>query len=86
MLIDSESNHFVLSKPKDGTVTHVDHVLLKDIMCLVMVAFIVMLLCNLLKLPSIFAAVFAGVVLGPAGTGYIKVRLFISIFLLFTVF
>ena len=74
MLIDSDSNHFVLSKSRDSTVTHVDHVLIRDVMNVVMVTFGLMLLCNLLHLPTIFGAIVAGVVLGPAGTGYVKVR------------
>ncbi|XP_057301909.1 transmembrane and coiled-coil domain-containing protein 3-like isoform X1 [Hydractinia symbiolongicarpus] len=72
MLIDSESNHFVLAKPKDSTITHVDHIFLKEIMYLLMLSFMFTLVCNLCKLPSIFACILSGVILGPSGYGYIK--------------
>ena len=73
MLIDSDSNHYVLSKPKDSTTTHIDHILLKDIILLTMVAFVLTIICSLLKLPSMFASIVTGVILGPSGGGYLKV-------------
>jgi len=72
MLVDSDSNHYVLSKPKDSTTTHVDHLLLREIIFLIMVSFLLIIVCNLLKLPSMFACIIAGVILGPSGGGYLK--------------
>lgn len=73
MLVDSESNHFVLSKPKDGTTTHIDHVLLKEIIFVTILSFLLVLICNHLNIPSLFACIVAGIVLGPSGGNYLKV-------------
>ena len=75
MLIDSDSNHYVLSKPKDSTTTHIDHTLLRDIILLTMVAFVLTIVCSLIRLPSMFASIVTGVILGPSGGGYLKVQL-----------
>uniref|UniRef100_A0A7M5UXU9 Cation/H+ exchanger transmembrane domain-containing protein n=1 Tax=Clytia hemisphaerica TaxID=252671 RepID=A0A7M5UXU9_9CNID len=72
MLIDADSNHFVLSKPKDTTTTHIDHNLLKEIIFLTTLSFLFVIIGNLLNMPSNFACVVAGVMLGPSGGNYIK--------------
>ncbi|XP_065644632.1 transmembrane and coiled-coil domain-containing protein 3 isoform X3 [Hydra vulgaris] len=71
MLVDSDSNHYVLSKPRDGTTTHVDYILLKEILSLVVCTFLLTLVCSLLRFPFIFACILTGVILGPSGTAFI---------------
>ena len=73
LLVDSDSNHFVLSKPKDTTTTHIDHNLLKEIIFITTLSFLLVLLGNFVNLPSNFACVVAGVLLGPSGGNYITV-------------
>lgn len=63
----------MLAKPKDTTTTHIDHNLLKEIIFLTSLSFILVLIGNLLNMPSNFACVIAGVMLGPSGGNYIKV-------------
>ena len=73
MLVDSQSNHFVLSKPTDSTITHVDHILLMDIMFVTVLSAVLGILGMFLSVPSMFTSVLAGMILGPSGKGYLTV-------------
>ena len=67
LLIDSENNQYVLSKSGDGT-AHVEDVrLLSDILLLLIVCALGMLVFHALGMPSFFAYILAGVVLGQQG-------------------
>ncbi len=73
-LIDSHNNQFVLSKPKDGTVTHVDSNFIKDIIYIIIFSLALSIPCSWLKVPNFFAYILTGIVLGPSGINYLKVR------------
>ncbi len=72
-LIDSHNNQFVLSKPKDGTVTHVDSNLIRDIIYIVIFSLAFSIPCSWLRVPNFFAYILTGIVLGPSGINYLKV-------------
>lgn len=67
ILVDSSSNQYILSHPRDITVPTVDHHLLHDIVNLLLLAFVLGLGCSLLNIPSLFGYIFAGMLLGPVG-------------------
>ena len=73
MLIDSQNNQYVLSKPKDGTVTHVDSNLMKDIIYIIIFSLAFSIPCSWLKLPNLVAFVLTGIVLGPSGINFLRV-------------
>lgn len=70
VLIDSENNQYVLSKPGDFTQHVDDSQLLNDILLLLITCFIFSFLLNFLRLPFFFGFLLAGILLGPGG--YIK--------------
>lgn len=74
-LIDSHNNQFVLSKPKDGTITHVDNNFLKDIIYIVIFSLALSIPCSWLNVPNLFAYILTGIVLGPSGMNYLKVSI-----------
>ena len=74
MLIDSHNNQFVLSKPKDATVSHVDPNLIKDVICIVLFSLALCVPCHWLSVPNLFAYILTGIVLGPSGISQLKVR------------
>lgn len=74
VLVDSQSNQFVLAKAKDSTVPHEDLHFIKDIIYIVLLSFFWSSLCSLLRLPTMFGFVMSGMLLGPSGLNVIKVN------------
>ncbi|CAL8350731.1 unnamed protein product [Merluccius merluccius] len=72
MLIDSQNNQYILTKPRDSTMPRADPHLIKDLVCVVMLSFPCGWLCTLLGLPPMFGYVICGVLLGPSGLNTIK--------------
>ena len=73
VLVDSQSNQFVLAKAKDSTVPHEDLNFIKDIIFIVLLSFVWSWLCSLVHLPTMFGFVISGMLLGPSGFNIIKV-------------
>ncbi|CAB4006005.1 transmembrane and coiled-coil domain-containing 3-like, partial [Paramuricea clavata] len=71
-LIDSSSNHYVLSKPNDPTLPHEDRHLIQNVICIVIISFLFALVCNVLHMPTMFGFVVTGMILGPPGLNYIQ--------------
>ena len=72
-VIDSSSNHYVLSKPNDPTLPHEDRHLIQNIICIIIVSFLFALICNMFHMPTMFGFVVAGMILGPPGFNLIQV-------------
>ena len=72
MLIDSANNQYILSRPRDITIPIEDHRLIHDIVNLLLLSFILSGVCLLLKIPSLFGYIFAGILLGPVGYNVIS--------------
>lgn len=75
ILVDSQSNQFVLAKAKDATVPHEDVHFIKDIIFILVLSFLGSCICTLVHLPTMFAFVISGMLLGPSGINVIKVCL-----------
>uniref|UniRef100_A0A7N5K489 Transmembrane and coiled-coil domains 3 n=1 Tax=Ailuropoda melanoleuca TaxID=9646 RepID=A0A7N5K489_AILME len=73
MLIDSQNNRYVLTKPRDATVPRADHHFLKDIVTIGMLSLPCGWLCTTIGLPTMFGYIVCGVLLGPSGLNSIKV-------------
>ena len=73
ILVDSQSNQFVLAKAKDATVPHEDVHFIKDIIFILVLSFLGSCICTLVHLPTMFAFVISGMLLGPSGINIIKV-------------
>lgn len=71
MLIDSASNQYILSRPRDLTLSIEDHYFIHDIIKLLLLSFVCGSLCSFFKVPSLFGYVFTGMVLGPTGLNLI---------------
>ncbi|XP_076158999.1 transmembrane and coiled-coil domain-containing protein 3 isoform X1 [Alosa pseudoharengus] len=72
MLIDSQNNQYVLTKPRDSTMSRADHHFIKDIISIVMLSLPCGWLCIQLGLPPMFGYIICGVLLGPSGMNSIK--------------
>lgn len=72
MLIDSQNNQYVLTKPRDSTMSHADHHFIKDLVLVVMLSLPCGWLCALMGLPPMFGYIICGVLLGPSGLNSIK--------------
>ncbi|KAK9980427.1 hypothetical protein ABG768_000035 [Culter alburnus] len=72
MLIDSQNNQYVLTKPRDSTMPHADHHFIKDLVIVVMLSLPCGWLCTLMGLPPMFGYIICGVLLGPSGLNSIK--------------
>nr|KAJ3420987.1 Transmembrane and coiled-coil domains-containing protein 3 [Polyrhizophydium stewartii] len=70
VLIDSQNNQYVLSKSGDATAHVEDTRLLNDILLLLVTCFACATIFHVLRMPSFFGYLLAGVLLGPPG--YIK--------------
>ncbi|XP_034075338.1 transmembrane and coiled-coil domain-containing protein 3 isoform X1 [Gymnodraco acuticeps] len=72
MLIDSQNNQYVLTKPRDSTMPRADHHLIKDLVSVVMLSLPLWL--DLLSdwSSSMFGYIIWGVLLGPSGLNSIK--------------
>ncbi|ROL50324.1 Transmembrane and coiled-coil domain-containing protein 3 [Anabarilius grahami] len=72
MLIDSQNNQYVLTKPRDSTMPRADHHFIKDLVIVVMLSLPCGWLCTLMGLPPMFGYIICGVLLGPSGLNSIK--------------
>ena len=67
VLVDSASNQYVLSHPRDVTVPIEDHHLIHDIVNIFLLSFVLGSLCSLIKVPPLLGHILAGLLLGPVG-------------------
>lgn len=72
MLIDSQNNQYILTRPRDATIPRADHHLIKDIVSVVMLSLPCGWLCTTIGLPTMFGYIICGVLLGPSGLNSIK--------------
>ncbi|KAG7315706.1 hypothetical protein KOW79_020572 [Hemibagrus wyckioides] len=72
MLIDSQNNQYVLTKPRDSTIPRADHHFIKDVVSVVMLSLPCGWLCTLVGLPPMFGYIVCGILLGPSGLNSIK--------------
>ncbi|KAK3530422.1 hypothetical protein QTP86_024468, partial [Hemibagrus guttatus] len=72
MLIDSQNNQYVLTKPRDSTIPRADHHFIKDVVSVVMLSLPCGWLCSLVGLPPMFGYIVCGILLGPSGLNSIK--------------
>ncbi|XP_028655898.1 transmembrane and coiled-coil domain-containing protein 3 [Erpetoichthys calabaricus] len=72
MLIDSQNNQYILTKPRDSTIPRADHHFIKDIVTVVMLSLPCGWLCTMIGLPIMFGYIVCGVLLGPSGLNSIK--------------
>lgn len=72
MLIDSQNNQYVLTKPRDSTMPRADPHFIKDLVSIVMLSLPCGWVCTLVGLPPMFGYVISGVLLGPSGLNSIK--------------
>ncbi|POI31450.1 hypothetical protein CIB84_004799 [Bambusicola thoracicus] len=73
MLIDSQNNQYILTKPRDSTIPRADHHFIKDIVTIGMLSLPCGWLCTMIGLPTMFGYIICGVLLGPSGLNSIKV-------------
>ncbi|XP_061026824.1 transmembrane and coiled-coil domain-containing protein 3 isoform X3 [Eubalaena glacialis] len=73
MLIDSQNNQYILTKPRDATIPRADPHLIKDIVTIGMLSLPCGWLCTMIGLPTMFGYIICGVLLGPSGLNSIKV-------------
>uniref|UniRef100_A0A8C5LY17 Transmembrane and coiled-coil domains 3 n=1 Tax=Leptobrachium leishanense TaxID=445787 RepID=A0A8C5LY17_9ANUR len=72
MLIDSQNNQYILTKPRDSTIPRADHHFIKDIVTIVMLSLPCGWACTMIGLPTMFGYIICGVLLGPSGLNSIK--------------
>ncbi|XP_005007185.1 transmembrane and coiled-coil domain-containing protein 3 isoform X1 [Cavia porcellus] len=72
MLIDSQNNQYILTKPRDATIPRADHHFIKDIVTVGMLSLPCGWLCTAIGLPTMFGYIICGVLLGPSGLNSIK--------------
>ncbi|KAF6085052.1 transmembrane and coiled-coil domains 3 [Phyllostomus discolor] len=72
MLIDSQNNQYILTKPRDATIPRADHHFIKDIVTIGMLSLPCGWLCTAIGLPTMFGYIICGVLLGPSGLNSIK--------------
>ena len=73
VLVDSLSNHYTLSRPRDTTVLVEDPHLIHDIVVVLILASMLGTACCLMGVPTLFGYCTAGILIGPAGYNVIKV-------------
>ncbi|XP_059823771.1 transmembrane and coiled-coil domain-containing protein 3 isoform X3 [Hypanus sabinus] len=72
MLIDSQNNQYILTKPRDSTIPRADIHFIKDIISIVVLSLPCAWICTLMGLPTMFGYIICGVLLGPSGLNQIK--------------
>ena len=65
-LIDAHDDRYVLAKPQDPSKYIEDKALQLSLIYLVVVGYVFAALCDIVRIPSLFGYVAAGIVLGPA--------------------
>ncbi|XP_053419004.1 transmembrane and coiled-coil domain-containing protein 3 isoform X2 [Nycticebus coucang] len=73
MLIDSQNNQYILTKPRDATIPRADHHFIKDLAAIGILSLPCGWLCTAIGLPTMFGYIICGVLLGPSGLNSIKV-------------
>ncbi|XP_066872470.1 transmembrane and coiled-coil domain-containing protein 3 isoform X3 [Kogia breviceps] len=73
LLIDSQNNQYILTKPRDATTPRADPHLIKDIATIGLLSLPCGWLCVAVGLPTMFGYIICGVLLGPSGLNSIKV-------------
>ena len=73
VIIDSHSNQYTLSRPGDITALVEDPHLVRDVVFLLVFAYLMGVLCCLINVPSLFGYGIAGMLIGPAGYNIIRV-------------
>ena len=73
MLIDAHNNQYVLSRPKDGTITHVDSKFIRDVIYIVICSLGLSIPCSWFGLPNLIAYILTGIILGPSGINLLQV-------------
>ena len=73
MLIDANNNQYVLSRPKDGTITHIDSNLIRDVIYIVIFSLAFSVPCSWFGLPNLIAYILTGIILGPSGINILQV-------------
>ncbi|KAF7252535.1 Transmembrane and coiled-coil domain-containing protein 3 [Varanus komodoensis] len=86
MLIDSQNNQYILTKPRDSTIPRADHHFIKDIVTIGMLSLPCGWLCTTIGLPTMFGYIICGVLLGPSGLNSIKVETLGEFGVFFTLF
>lgn len=72
MLIDSQNNQYILTKPRDATIPRADRHFIKDIVTIGILSLPCGWLCTAVGLPTMFGYIICGVLLGPSGLKSIK--------------
>eukprot|EP00069_Balaena_mysticetus_P020031 bmy_12562T0 len=72
MLIDAQSNQYILTKPRDATIPRADPHLIKDIVTIGMLSLPCGWLCTMIGLPTMFGYTICCVLPGPSGLNSIK--------------
>ncbi|PIK54223.1 putative transmembrane and coiled-coil domain-containing protein 3-like [Apostichopus japonicus] len=72
ILVDTNNNQYILTKPKDTTMPLEDHHLLWDIILVVVLAVVIGWLCVAIGLPAMFGYIIAGVLVGSDGFNLVK--------------
>ena len=72
VLVDSVSNVYVLSRPRDVTLLMEDRNFFEDMVCLLLLSFVLGALCSLVRVPALFGYTFAGMLLGPVGYNVVR--------------
>lgn len=72
MLIDSQNNQYILTRPHDPTIPRADPHFIRDIVTICMLSLPCGWLCAAIGLPSMFGYIICGVLLGPSGLNSIK--------------
>ncbi|XP_036760699.2 transmembrane and coiled-coil domain-containing protein 3 isoform X3 [Manis pentadactyla] len=73
MLIDSQNNRYILTKPRDATIPRADRHFIKDIVTIGILSLPCGWLCTAVGLPTMFGYIICGVLLGPSGLKSITV-------------
>ena len=73
VIIDSHSNQYTLSRPGDITGLVEDPNLVRDVVFLLVFAYLMGVLCCFINVPSLFGYGIAGMLVGPAGYNIIRV-------------
>ncbi|XP_060039745.1 transmembrane and coiled-coil domain-containing protein 3 isoform X5 [Erinaceus europaeus] len=72
LLIDSQNNQYILTRPRDATVPRADRHFIRDIAAICTLSLPCGWLCSAVGLPSMFGYVVCGLLLGPSGLNSIK--------------
>ncbi|XP_068594710.1 transmembrane and coiled-coil domain-containing protein 3 [Brachionichthys hirsutus] len=72
MLIDSQNNQYVLTKPRDSTMPRADHHFIMDLVSIMILSLPCGWVCSLVGLPPMFGYIICGVLIGPSGMNSIK--------------